>query len=216
MEMSTVTCVLIDFDGTLINSVDSLYKSYCELLAYYGFEGSKEEFDSLNGPSTYEIVEILKSKHRLAYEVKDIYDKYVEIIKRNYSNSQAFSDAEFFLSYLHQKGKKLILVTSGHEEVCLPIIEKLNWKIYFSDFVWGEDVDHSKPSPDIYLEAYRRAGVQKKHIVVIEDSLNGVKAAHAAGLTVFGLNNSFSEDDLRKSGAKNVFNNLMQALKVFT
>ena len=45
MNMSIVTCVLIDFDGTLINSIDSLYKSYCELVRLYGLEGNKEEQD---------------------------------------------------------------------------------------------------------------------------------------------------------------------------
>lgn len=213
--MSIVTCVLIDFDGTLINSIDSLYKAYCELVGLYGLEGNKEEFNSLNGPSIFEIVEILKAKHELAHEVKDIYEKYIEIIKRNYRNSEAFSDSEIFLSSLYEQGKKLVLVTSSRAEMCLPIIEKFNWKRYFADFVWGEDVKHSKPSPDIYLEACKRAGVPNNHIVVIEDSLNGVKAAHAAGLAVYGLSIDFSEKDLKEAGAIKVFKNLCQTLVSF-
>ncbi len=215
MNMSIVTCVLIDFDGTLINSIDSLYKSYCELVNLYGLEGRKEEFNFLNGPSTFEIVEILKAKHGIAHEVKDIYERYIEIIKRNYSNSEAFSGSEIFLSSLYEQGKKLILVTSSRAEMCLPIIEKFNWKRYFTDFVWGEDVKHSKPSPDIYIEACRRVGVQNNQIVVIEDSINGVKAAHAAGLAVFGLSIDFSENELKKAGAKKVFQNLNELMGIF-
>ena len=213
--MSIVTCVFIDFDGTLINSIDSLYKSYCDLVGFYGLEGNKDEFNSLNGPSTFEIVEILKAKHGLAHEVKDIYEKYIEIIKTNYSNSEAFSDSEIFLSALHEQRKKLVLATSNRAEMCLPIIEKFNWKRYFTDFVWGEDVNHSKPSPDIYIEACRRVGVQNNQIVVIEDSINGVKAAHAAGLAVFGLSIDFSENELKKAGATKVFKNLFQTLGDF-
>lgn len=215
MNISTVTCVLIDFDGTLINSIDSLYRSYCELVGLYGIEGSRGEFNSLNGPSTFEIVEILKAKYELSHEVKEIYEQYIEIIKRNGVNSEPFSDSEIFLSSLYEKGKKLVLVTSSRADVCLPIIKKFNWKRFFTDFVWGEDVKHSKPSPDIYLEAYRRAGVPNNNILVIEDSLNGVKAAHAAGLAVFGLSIDFSEKDLKKAGATKVFKSLCHILEDF-
>ena len=213
--MSIVTCVLIDFDGTLINSIDSLYRSYCELVNHYGIESNRDEFDSLNGPSTFEIAKIIKVKHGLSHDVKEIYKKYIELININYRNSEAFSDSEMFLSSLHNQGKKLVLVTSSRAEMCLPIIEKFKWKRYFSDYVWGDDVNHSKPSPDIYFEACRRVGVQNEQIVVIEDSLNGVKSAHTAGLSVFGLSIYFSEDDLRKSGASKIFKNLRQSLGIF-
>lgn len=215
MNMSKFSCVLIDFDGTLINSIASLYKSYYELVALYGIEGNKEEFNSLNGPSTFEIVEILKTKHELPHEVNDIYSSYVKIINNNYSTSEAFSDSERLLSFLYQQGKKLILVTSSRAEVCLPILDRLDWKKYFIDFVWGENVKHSKPSPDIYLEAIRRAGLPKNNIVVIEDSINGVKSAHSAGLVVLGLNIDFSEDDLRKAGAFRIFTSLCHIIEEF-
>jgi HAD superfamily hydrolase (TIGR01509 family) len=215
MKMSIATCVLIDFDGTLINSLDSLYKSYCELLGFYGHTGKKEEFNSLNGPSIIEIVKILKTKYGLFDEENDIYERYTEIIKRNYNNADAFNDSEIFLSSLYQQGKKIVLVTSSRAEMGFPLIEKLNWKRYFTSFVWGEDVKQSKPSPEIYIEACRRAGTPKNNIIVIEDSLNGVKAAHAAGLNVFGLSIDCSEEDLRKAGASKVFKNLGQILNDF-
>ena len=109
----------------------------------------------------------------------------------------------------------MVLVTSGRAEMCLPLIEKLNWKRYFSDFVWGENVKHSKPAPDIYIEACHRVGAEKSIIIVIEDSLNGIRAARAAGLTVFGLAIDFSEDDLTRAGATKVFKNLTHVLEEF-
>jgi len=212
---SIISSVFVDFDGTLINSIESLYTSYCQFLGLYHIEGNRDEFNALNGPSTFEIVDILRAKHSLPHEVKDLYSKYIEITKRNYSNSEAFSDAELFLSTLHRQGKKMVLVTSGRAEMCLPLIEKLNWKRYFSDFVWGENVKHSKPAPDIYIEACHRVGAEKSIIIVIEDSLNGIRAARAAGLTVFGLAIDFSEDDLTRAGATKVFKNLTHVLEEF-
>ena len=55
--------LLIDLDGTLVDSVPALFQVYKKFLAYYGKEGTKEEFISLIGPSIDEIVEILQKKN---------------------------------------------------------------------------------------------------------------------------------------------------------
>ncbi len=46
----------------------------------------------------------------------------------------------------------------------------------------GEDVEHGKPAPEIYLTVAERLGVHPSQCAVIEDSLNGVKAAKSAGM----------------------------------
>lgn len=213
MNLKMVSHIFVDFDGTLVNSIDSLYRSYCELVQYYGIKESREEFNSLNGPSTFEIIQILKNKHDLDDEVKEMYSRYIDIIKKHYTQTEKFLDSDKFLSSLYRQKKKIILVTSNRAEMCLPLIEKLNWSKYFSDYVWGESVKYSKPSPDIYLEACRRSGVEKTKIIVIEDSLSGVQAACAADLVVFGLNLDFSKNELKKAGATKVFASLSLALE---
>jgi HAD superfamily hydrolase (TIGR01509 family) len=58
----------------------------------------------------------------------------------------------------------------------------------FAPHVYSADhVTHSKPAPDLFLLAARELGVQPKHCLVIEDSVNGVAAAHAAGMRVWGF-----------------------------
>ena len=52
---------------------------------------------------------------------------------------------------------------------------------YFHDVVCGADVKHSKPAPDIFLEAARRLKLDIHDCLVLEDSFNGVRAGHAAG-----------------------------------
>lgn len=53
---------------------------------------------------------------------------------------------------------------------------------YFSVLTTGDMVEHSKPRPDIYLLACERLGVEPGQAYAIEDSPNGIRAAHAAGL----------------------------------
>ena len=54
----------------------------------------------------------------------------------------------------------------------------------FGVVVSSDEVAHGKPAPDVYLEAARRLGVDPHACLVVEDSLNGVRAGKAAGMTV--------------------------------
>lgn len=213
MKQQIPACILVDFDGTLIDSIGSLFDAYCRFLRLYGQKGSKDEFNSLNGPSVLEVVGILKVKYNISDEIDELYRKYNQLIAESYANSSPFADADKFLSFIHAKGIKLILVTSSRSQACLPLIDKFGWDKYFSDFVWGEDVKKSKPSPDIYIKALNKAGVDRDRVVVIEDSVNGTRAGDLAGIRVLALAIDFSEDDLIAAGAKEVYENLSAVLE---
>ena len=60
---------------------------------------------------------------------------------------------------------------------------------YFTATVSSEEVPRGKPSPDVYLEAARRIGLDPAYGIGIEDSSNGIRAAKAAGLEVVALPN---------------------------
>jgi beta-phosphoglucomutase-like phosphatase (HAD superfamily) len=52
----------------------------------------------------------------------------------------------------------------------------------FRAVVSSDEVERGKPAPDVFLEAARRLHVEARHVLVVEDSLNGLKAARAAGM----------------------------------
>jgi HAD superfamily hydrolase (TIGR01509 family) len=60
------------------------------------------------------------------------------------------------------------------------LLERFDGRIYTSN-----DVEHAKPAPDVFLFAARTRGVAPQRCAVIEDSVNGVLAGLAAGMTVF-------------------------------
>jgi len=57
----------------------------------------------------------------------------------------------------------------------------------FAIAVSTEEVPHGKPAPDVYLEAARRLGIQPRRCAAVEDSTNGLRAAHAAGCSVIAV-----------------------------
>jgi beta-phosphoglucomutase-like phosphatase (HAD superfamily) len=67
------------------------------------------------------------------------------------------------------------------------VLEGLGLAPSFHAIVSGDDVANPKPAPDIFLEAARRLGVAPAGCVVLEDSLAGATAAHAAGMPVIAI-----------------------------
>jgi HAD superfamily hydrolase (TIGR01509 family) len=57
----------------------------------------------------------------------------------------------------------------------------------FAVKVYGDDIAHGKPAPDIYFEAARQLGAHPSRCLGIEDSANGLRALHAAGMTAIAV-----------------------------
>lgn len=59
----------------------------------------------------------------------------------------------------------------------------------FQAVVSSEEVERGKPAPDVYLEAASRLGIPPEHCTAVEDSSNGIRSAHAAGMRVVAVPN---------------------------
>jgi HAD superfamily hydrolase (TIGR01509 family) len=66
---------------------------------------------------------------------------------------------------------------------------------FFAVTVSSEEVARGKPAPDVYLEAARSLGVEPVHAAAVEDSANGIRSAHAAGLRVVAIPNAHFPPD---------------------
>ncbi|KKS13235.1 MAG: hypothetical protein UU69_C0010G0010 [Candidatus Magasanikbacteria bacterium GW2011_GWA2_41_55] len=92
---------------------------------------------------------------------------------------------DFLLLIKKLHGKyKIALVSSSPFKWINPILRRFKIKKYFDEIISAEEMrdGHGKPHPAIYLFAARRLGVRPKDCLVFEDSVNGVKAAKAAGM----------------------------------
>lgn len=85
------------------------------------------------------------------------------------------------LQTLEEKSIPRIVASSSPRTLILKNLQTTGTARYFDQVVCGADVSHSKPAPDIFLEAARRLKTDIHHCLVLEDSFNGVRAGHAAG-----------------------------------
>ncbi len=75
------------------------------------------------------------------------------------------------------------LASSSHRRVIDVALDATGLASAFQAIVSSDEVAHGKPAPDVYLEAAGRLGVKPGSTLVIEDSINGLRAARAAGMT---------------------------------
>jgi HAD superfamily hydrolase (TIGR01509 family) len=75
------------------------------------------------------------------------------------------------------------LASSSHREVIDAALDATGLASVFRAIVSSDEVSHGKPEPDVFLEAARRLGADPASTLVVEDSLNGLKAGRAAGMT---------------------------------
>ena len=85
---------------------------------------------------------------------------------------------------------RLGVASSSNRTLIEKVLEQACIAGLFEAVVSSEEVAAGKPAPDVYLEATRRLGVEPGRAAAVEDSSNGIRAAHAAGLRVVALPNA--------------------------
>ncbi len=103
--------------------------------------------------------------------------------------------------HLRDRDIPYIIATSTQTEKAHLYLDRAGLSTLFQDVVGGDQVGASKPAPDIYLHAIARLGCDPATCVAFEDSPNGVRAAHAAGLITVQVPDIVAPDaELRSLG----------------
>ena len=108
-----------------------------------------------------------------------------------------------FLSFLHgvRECYAVALTTSSIRADQARAFTKFDLDAYFDVVVTAEDITRPKPDPEPYVVTASRLGLTPGTCLVVEDSINGVRAAAGAGCVVAGLTTSFDAPDLLAAGA---------------
>ena len=184
----TPKAVFIDFDGTLVDSLPSLFSFYLEFMKSFNLSGSKEEFSRLNGFSLPEMVAYLNRRYEFNLSKEELHQLYKERVVRLYqTHIQLFPGVEGCLSYLKSRAIRLGIVTSAPFQLVSSFLEKRKLAGYFEHLVTSEGLSKGKPDPEIYLKALHLYGIEAKKSIAIEDSVNGVQSALQAGIPTIQL-----------------------------
>ena len=119
------------------------------------------------------------------------------------------------LPYLQQAGYRIGLASSSKYDSVINHLKRAEIIDYFSVIVTGDMIEHSKPKPDIYLLACRKLGVEPGEAYAIEDSPNGIRSAHAAGMKPIMVPDMVAPDAEMELLSYLICDDLVQVMKYF-
>lgn len=176
--------LLIDFDGTLADTLPGLYQVYLRFMKEQGTAGSQAEFDGLNGPPLAKVVKILKLTHGFKQTEEELLADYSQRCAESVQHASVMAGGKEFVERVFREGYHLALVTSSSKRYVDPFLKREGLDSYFKVLITSDDIVLGKPDPEPYKRAIERLGIDKKHCHAIEDSSNGIASALAAGITV--------------------------------
>ena len=186
--------VLWDLDGTLVDSEHYWAIGEQTLAARYPGEWSHEDGLALTGLSLPVSCAIIKEKLQIHdLTVDEIIHELTDIVMAKLSEDIPWRPGALELvSQLHKAGVRQAMVTMSIRRMALAVVAGMNESLGFEAFelvVAGDDVSNGKPHPEAYLTAAKQLGLEPSQCVAIEDSINGLHAAEAAGTRALGVPN---------------------------
>lgn len=119
------------------------------------------------------------------------------------------------LQILKQKGIPLALATSTDREHATDRLLKTGLFGFFDETVFGDEIENGKPSPDIYLKACNKLGVLPETAIGVEDSMNGVIAASAAGLYTVMVVDLIKPNEIIRNRTDKIYVTMTDMLELF-
>ncbi len=186
-----VAAVLFDFDGVLVDTEWAIYDAWHRTFQANGHPLPLEVYTQCIGSdfATWSPKTHLEELTGLAFDWHDLDARRQEEIVRDLSGEGPMPGAAALLEKLAAAGIRRVVVSSSSHHWVDGWLEKTGLGPWFETVVCRGDAERIKPAPDLYLEALRRLGLTGGECLVIEDSLNGIKAANAAGIPVWAVPN---------------------------
>lgn len=215
-----IQAVIFDCDGVLVDSEEmSCHAINVVFQNEFDIDIGTDYSDIIGTSLTFCLQYYLNKFHLSTYDLQYLADlkenAYYELAKNCLSS---FPHCEEFIQLLLQHGFLISVASSGSLNKIKFSLDTVNLSKYFSVITSTVEVKHGKPAPDLYLLAARKLNVEPSFCLVIEDSVNGVRAAKQAGMHVAGFPGTFQKKLLTKEGAiyvENGYSELIEKLNEY-
>jgi HAD superfamily hydrolase (TIGR01509 family) len=192
--------VIFDMDGVLVDSEPYHHQAESRIFDALGITVPDDERRFFVGMSGRKMWEMIKDRHAPDMSMEELlgFDRAQRLVFfRSIGSIPPIPGVVRLMEGLRAHGLKIGLASSSIMELITLITGAAGIGKYFDILVSGEEVEHGKPAPDIFIRAATLLGVGARECVVIEDSENGVRAAKAAGIACVGFDNpGFRRQDL--------------------
>jgi len=187
--------LIFDQDGTLLDAEAMHLQSWVVVAKKHGVSFTENNFCDFAGKGDLSIANYVKKKGNLELSPDELREEKRNYYKKHLDDIGLTTGALNILKQGKNARIPMALATISPREETMSAVKRLGMDKYLTVIVDKDFVgdDRIKPNPDIYLAAAKQLGVQPQNCCVFEDSLTGVEAAKAAGMTCIAVPTKYSK-----------------------
>jgi len=194
-----IRAVIFDMDGVLTNSEPLINTAAIAMFKEKGLMVQPEDFLPFVGTGEERYVAGVAEKYHFPLDAvaakQRTYEIYLDLVP---SQLEAFPGVHDLVRRCRRAELRLAVASSADKIKVVANLKKIELPTETWDAViTGERVEQKKPAPDIFLTAARDLGVLPAQCVVVEDAVNGIEAAKAAGMRCVAVAQTFPAERLQ-------------------
>ncbi len=216
-----VKAVMVDLDGTMLDTADDLAAAANAMLRELGIpERDPERIKSFIGKGLVKLVKRCLTDDPDGEPDPALLERAMPVYERNYAavlqhRTRPYPGVSEGLEALARAGYRMACITNKGEKFTLPLLEATGLRRYFELVLCGDTLPRRKPDPLPITHACGQFGIEPREMVLIGDSLNDVQAARGAGCHVFCVPYGYNEGgDVRELDCDAIVATILEAVSL--
>lgn len=202
----TLTAVLFDVDGTLVDSNYLHSVSWWEAFTQAGHDVPMAKIHRTIGMGSDQLLDALLPADRDREDDDGIRAAHTALYATYFSRQRPLPKAAELLRACRKAGFRVVLASSASEREFAALRATLDADDAIDEFTSSVDVDRSKPAPDLVRAALDKIGLEPDAAVFVGDTVWDVQACRKAGVPCIGLlSGGISRSELLDAGAIEVY-----------
>ncbi|MBI5667143.1 MAG: HAD family hydrolase [Chloroflexi bacterium] len=197
--MAQLRGVILDVDGTLVDSNDAHAAAWVQALQEYGYSVPYEKVRQLIGMGGDNLLPAAAGLDKEQEPGKSIARRWSDLFQNDYlPHLRAFPKVRELLQRMTDSGLKLVAASSSKLDHVQALLKLAGAQDLVTGYTSSDDAENSKPDPDIVASALRKLGFTPDEVLMLGDSPYDVQAAGKIGVNVVAVRcGGFSDEDLR-------------------
>ena len=192
---SQSSAVIFDMDGVLLDSEPLHYEAVRQALAEQGVDFPFDDYARYLGTTLTSTWDELCERYPMTMTLEQFEARYnADVLKQYQDGAPLIRGARELVERLREAGVPIAVASSSHRMWVNAALEGAGLSNYFDQTTAGDEVSMGKPSPEIYLKAAEKLGVDPARCVAVEDAPAGVESANAAGMKVVLVRSELTQD----------------------
>lgn len=207
--------VVFDMDGVIFDSERAVMQCWKEVASRHNIPDIEKAILACTGTTMVRTREIMLNLYGADFPYDEYASESSAIFHSRYDGGRLpmKPGVKELLTFLKEHNKKIALASSTRQQVVTDELRDAGIIGYFDRIICGDMVSRSKPAPDIFLKACEELNISPSDSYAIEDSYNGIRAAHAGGLHQIMVPDLLPADEEMQSLAETILPSLTSVME---